>query len=578
MSLLIRLSIGAFSTLVLLGRSEAQTSLPNWYTIGPGFTASFNKPSVNDAGQTAYLAPGAFVLGVPGTPAQRNLQAFLESAGLGLDVAYCVVGDNGRVGYMLERGLIDDFPGAGQILASENGQVPSLPTGVQFHPNTFSDSQSIPWHFAMSPSGVFVLSAVLNGTGVITTGTSNINDQVVLRGPAGDFKAIVRAADVAPGLPAGYVFVGQQTRRFDAVINRSGTTAIRTRATQWKPGFPFPSQNAEGIWLHDPVGGLQLAVTAVSQGTNPRGDTAPGTDGGRFTDITLGPAINDQGYIAFAANTFNFAANPPSKSGIWSGPTNDLQPVHLFAAPVPGLPGVTFDTPFNNASIKLGTGRTVCFTTALAGAGVTSANNVGMFIGTSTNDVRLLARIGAQAPGLPDGVNFASIPGDAVVLFGTNRVAIRAFISGPGVSAGVDDKGLWITDDQGNLQLVARLADTIHTDLGDKVMGGDFLLQHGTGQDGLSSSGNRHDQLAVYNNGFVNASYAYLLNIGSLAPVAPVLNYSLNRGSLTLSWPAGYTLQYSATLPPTTWSDFNVASPFNAPMTNQQAFYRLSPQ
>jgi hypothetical protein len=523
------------------------------------------------------LAGNAFVVGVPGAPTQRNLQPFLSSAGLGLDVSYCVVGENGRVGYMVEHGLIDDAPAAAQILASENGQVPGLPSGVQFHPNTFSDNQSVPWHFAMNPPGVYVLSAVLKGTGVIATGTSDVNDQVVLRGPAADFKPIVRAGDVAPGLPAGYVFVGQQTRRFDAVINSSGTTAIRARATLWKPGFPFPSQNADGIWVHDPVGGLQLAVTSVSQGTNPRGDTAPGTDGGRFTDITLGPSINDQGYIAFAANTFNFAANPPSKSGIWSGPTNDLQPVHLFAAPVPGLPGVTFDTPFNNASLKLGTGRTVCFTTALAGTGVTSANNVGVFIGTRTNDVRLLARLGAQAPGLPSGVIFSSIPGDAVVLFGTNRVAIRAFISGPGVSAGVDDKGLWITDDQGNLQLAARIGDTVHTDSGDKVVGGDFVVQHGTGQDGLSSSGNRHNQLAVYNNGFVGDSYAYLLTLGDVGPAAPVLNYSFDRSSLTLSWSAGFKLQSTSTLLPGQWSDLNVSSPFIVPMTNQQAFYRLSP-
>src|SRR6185369_16581470 len=165
----------------------------------------------------------------------------------------------------------------------------------------------------------------------------------------------------------------------------------------------------------------------------------------------------DEGCIAFAATTFNFAASPPNKSGIWSGPTNDLQPVHIFGAPVPGLPGVTFDNPYANQPIKLGVGRTVCFLSVLAGAGVTTENNVGLFIGTSTNDVRLLARNGTQAPGLPAGVNFTSLLGDAVVVFGANRVAVKTGISGPGVSGGVNDSGLWITDDQGNLQLAARI-------------------------------------------------------------------------------------------------------------------------
>jgi hypothetical protein len=511
-------------------------------------------------------------------PAQRNLQPFIASAGIGLDVIYCVAGDGGRVGYMLNYGLVDDAPAAQQILASENGQVPGLPSGVQFHQYTFVDSEFNARYFAMTPSGIFILPAILKGTGVVSTGTTNINDQVVLRGHAGDFKPIARAGDAPPGLPAGYVFVGQLTRRFGAIINRSGITAIRARATLWNPPSPFPLQNTEGIWLHDPVGGLQLAVTAVSQGTNPRGDTAPGTDGARFTDITLGPAINDEGFIAFAANTFNFAASPPSKSGIWSGPTNDLRPVHLFGAPVPGLPGVTFDNPFNNASIKLGAGRTVCFSSVLAGSGVTAANNVGLFIGTSTNDVRLLARIGTQAPGLAAGITFQSLPGDGVILFGTNRVALKAFITGPGVTPGVTDKGLWMTDNQGDLQLVAQIGDLVTTDLGDTLLGGDFVLQHGTGRDGLSSSGNRRDQLAIYNNGFVNASYVYLLTVGTPAPPSVTLGYTYSAGTLTLSWPSGFKLQTNPGLATTNWADVNVAPPHSPSLTAQQAFYRLAPQ
>jgi len=326
-----RLFFCLFCNLVFLLCVQAQTPLATWQVIAPGFGASFNKPFVNDTGQTAYInKTNGFSLGIVDTPAQRNLQPLLSSNGFGLDVVYCIVGDNGRVGYSVGHALIEDAPGSQQILAHESGPVPGLPAGVLFDDYTFVDDGSIPTYFAMSPSGVFVLPSILKGTGISVTGTTNINDQVVLRGPASDFKPIARAGDAAPGLPTGYRFVGRLTRRFDVVINREGITAIRTRAILWNPASPFPGQNAEGIWLHDPTGGLRLAVTAVSQGTNPRGDIAPGTDGARFTAITMGPSINDEGYLAFAANTFNFAASPPNKSGIWSGPTNDLQPVHLF--------------------------------------------------------------------------------------------------------------------------------------------------------------------------------------------------------------------------------------------------------
>jgi hypothetical protein len=195
-------------------------------------------------------------------------------------------------------------------------------------------------------------------------------------------------------------------------------------------------------------------------------------------------------------------------------------------------------------------------------AGVTAADNIALFIGTSTNDVRLLARNGTQAPGLSAGINFTSLLGDAVVVFGANRVALKTGISGPGVTGGVNDSGLWITDDQGTLQLAARIGgDPVTTDLGNLFLGGAFVLQHGTGRDGLASSGNRQNQLAILNNGF-NPSYVFLLTVGTPTPPSPTLNFGFSGGRLTLSWPAGNKLQRSDTLSPISWGDLNVSSPY----------------
>jgi len=251
--------------------------------------------------------------------------------------------------------------------------------------------------------------------------------------------------------------------------------------------------------------------------------------------------------------------------------------VHLFGADAPGLPGVTFDNPFNNTTIKLGSGRTVCFTTVLAGAGVTPANNIGVFVGSSLADVRLLARVGTQAPGLAAGINFLSIPGEGVVVFGTNRVALRAFISGPGVAPGVNDKGLWVTDDHGKLQLLARIGDSIATDIGAQTMAGDFVLHDGTGQDGLASSGNRSDQLGILNNGFVNATYAYLVSFGTPVATAPKLAFVRGQdpSTLTLTWPDGYKLQSNSVLAVTGWVGIPSPSPFVLKGTAPQAFFRL---
>ena len=135
-----------------------------------------------------------------------------------------------------------------------------------------------------------------------------------------------------------------------------------------------------------------------------------------------------------------------------------------------------------------------------------------------------------------------------------------------------------MADNQGSLQLVARIDDLVATNLGDKVMGGDFVLQHGTGRDGLSSSGNRRDQLGIYNNGFVNDSYVYLLTVGKPVPPSVILGYTYSAGTLTLSWPSGFKLQTNPSLASTNWADVNVASPHSPSLRAQQAFYRLAPQ
>jgi hypothetical protein len=141
---------------------------------------------------------------------------------------------------------------------------------------------------------------------------------------------------------------------------------------------------------------------------------------------------------------------------------------------------------------------------------------------------------------------------------------------------GTNPWGMRITDDQGTLHLVARIGDTIHTDSGDISVGGDFVRQDGTGRDGLSSSGNRRDHLAVFNSGVFSASYAYIVTVGTPAPSAPLTDFSLVGTGLKLSWPTGYPLEFTSTLRATTWSALTVSSLFVVRIANRRAFYRLT--
>jgi hypothetical protein len=56
---------------------------------------------------------------------------------------------------------------------------------------------------------------------------------------------------------------------------------------------------------------------------------------------------------------------------------------------------------------------------------------------------------------------------------------------------------------------------------------------------------------------------------------APSLGFSRNGNNLSLTWPAGFKLQSTLKLNPSTWTDVTATSPYTAPNTNSVQFFRL---
>ncbi len=515
----------------------------------------FVPPSINEAGQVTYPLLGTgLVLGIPGASVQRNLQTFITSVGqsFGLDTSPVVTGDDSKVGLALENALIADFPGNTSIIAQNGGPAPGLASGITL------EFPAVNPPFAMNPSGIFVLASGLRGPG-ITSGNA-ANDQAIFRGPPEDFKAIVRAGDAAPDLPAGYLFGGKLDEPFAVAISRDGTTVFRGRAIESRS-----RQFAQGLWLHSPAQGLKLAVKAIQQGPL-KGDTAPGTGGAVFRELLSAPVVNDDGTIAFVASTFNFTGLL-SGIGIWAGPSNDLQPVFIGGAPVPGMAGYQFDQPLLDPTLKLGKGRFICFRATILGPNVTAANNIGVFAGTSLTDLRLVARTGTRPPGAPESIQFADIQGNSLVVFGDNRLAFTAVLSG--TELGANNNGIWATDALGDLQLLALSGDLVPTSDGNIQLGGGIFLQHGSGSDGRPTGGNRNGQI-TFLDGSIDA-HAFRVTLEETA----TLQFHRAPNALAFTWPTGFSLQTSRTLSPQSWTDEPGESPKTVSTTQSQLFFRL---
>jgi hypothetical protein len=131
------------------------------------------------------------------------------------------------------------------------------------------------------------------------------------------------------------------------------------------------------LFLGDGIDAVAIALS---------GDEAP--TGGNYA-IFFGPLIlNDRGQAAFEV----FLTGGASQSGIFRGDGVTTTPIALQGTAAPGTTG-TFDS-FQD--MTMGKDGTVAFigTLTLGVGGVDTSNNKGIWVGTSDEDLSLVARTG----------------------------------------------------------------------------------------------------------------------------------------------------------------------------------------
>lgn len=216
--------------------------------------------------------------------------------------------------------------------------------------------------------GVFTLfgSPVINERGHVAF-YSNISggsgDFGIFRGDGSELKPVFVANQSAPG--------GGSFEDFsNPVINRSGQVAASASLTNSTSGF--------GLYVGDGSNSVAIALG---------GQAAP--KGGNYaTGFFLPLRINDNGEVAF----FVGLSGGTSRSGVFRGNGDATTAIALSGTNAPGTTG-TFDS-FRDFQI-LNDGRIAVIATLTFGVGgVNASNNMGIWIGTSDEDLQLVVRTG----------------------------------------------------------------------------------------------------------------------------------------------------------------------------------------
>jgi hypothetical protein len=102
----------------------------------------------------------------------------------------------------------------------------------------------------------------------------------------------------------------------------------------------------------------------------------------------------------------------------------------------------------------------IAFGAALTGTGVTTSNDSGIWIGSTSGNLQSLAREGKLAPGTPAGVIYGSFfnDGRAAALNDNNVVAFRSDLLGTGITA-ANNLAIFSGSASAGISLVARKGD-----------------------------------------------------------------------------------------------------------------------
>lgn len=344
-------------------------------------------------------------------PVLNETGAFAFGGAMREGVAGVTVDDNGA--------MWSSGGGATAIVAREGSQAVGTAAGVEFA--TLIDP-------TFNNNGQSAFRSTLSGAGVTTA-----NDEGVWSQKQGQLGLIARAGNAAPGMPAGVNFAS-----FTAglpSINDAGNVSFRALLT----GAGVVTTNDSGLWVER---GGALALVARE------GNQAPGVEAGVNYGVFTEPVLNSAGQTAFVAT---LVGGVNSKNIALFAETANAPAVVVRkgdAAPnvLAGSAFANFASPLFNAS------NDFAFQATISGPNVTTLNNDGIWI-KQDGVLKLIAMEANPAPGVAAGMNFNSF--SELAINANGQIAFLGTLTGAGVTA-ANDTGIWATTVSGELRLIAR--------------------------------------------------------------------------------------------------------------------------
>jgi hypothetical protein len=328
---------------------------------------------------------------------------------------------------------------------------------------------------------------------------------------SGSLALVARLGDQAPGLPSGVNFGSI----YLPALNNAGQT-------QFRAGYYTNGSTAEksGIWSEGsgnlalvaaygmPIPGTDVifydsfTVNSSSHSLNDAGQSVFRTEGGGiWSDRSgslegVGPAPAGTVYGTRGYPAFNNAgqvAFSDTNNGVWSDASGTLALVARLGSQAPGMPdGVNFAS-FNSLVLN----RVVMNNAGHTAFSATTTTGSGVW-SEGSGSLALVAHSGNQAPGTPIGVNFGGFTGNNPSLNDAGQTAFQAGLTGSGVSP-TNNFGIWATDLTGALQLIARTGDLLEVGPCDFRTISLLRFRGETGNsDGRPSAFNNQGQLAFF--------------------------------------------------------------------------------
>jgi hypothetical protein len=300
----------------------------------------------------------------------------------------------------------------------------------------------------LNATGKVVFSGILTGPGIVATA----NDAGFWSNVGGTLAVVAREGSEGPGpnVGAGVIFQFIQS----PVLNDSGHVAFSATLS----GTGITSANGTGIWSNT-SGSLAPVARVGSTGVAPGPNLGP-TIAFQALDYRFG--FNASGKIAFEGALGS--GTTVTGGGLW---TNSFGPMSVLAregtsGPTPGPnlgSQVQFDAVYLQQSVpNLNAAGDSAFFATLAGTGIDSTNNIGIWR-TTSGALGLLARTGSSGPGpnLGAGVQFSALglgSLDQLSLNAAGNVAFAASLTGAGIDSS-NNQGIWKTAG-GLVSVVAR--------------------------------------------------------------------------------------------------------------------------